>query len=159
MSSESNKPQWWQLYVGLPLLVGLYIPEMRLHLTTTEHIVAQMGILALIYVFLHAWMRGNRRALMGLDERADERLGEWRIMVYEVPSAEPPKADRTRLAKPLLQLPEGGVKGVLSTTFERDDCEDEPRYPARMEGLFSDEVLNCQRAGAEHAASQASKDE
>ena len=43
MSSETKNPKWWQLYVMLPLLVGLFWPEMQAHLTETEHIIAQLG--------------------------------------------------------------------------------------------------------------------
>ena len=37
---------------------------MRLPLTDTEHILAQIGIVALMYACVHAWLGANRRALM-----------------------------------------------------------------------------------------------
>jgi hypothetical protein len=52
-STKAHKPQWWQLYLMLPLLAGLYLPEMRLQLSGAADILAQLAILGLIFAFLH----------------------------------------------------------------------------------------------------------
>jgi hypothetical protein len=136
--TRPRSPRWWQLYIMLPLLVGLYLPEMRLHLSRTEHILAQLGILALIYAYLHIWMRANRRALMGLDEE----LGEWRVRVYEIPSAQLlAGAHRAPGARRRSQLPESEIKGVLSTTFELDDSEADSALPASPDTAISADLL------------------
>jgi len=46
--------------VGLPLLLGLFLPEMRASLTETEHIIAELGILCLVVGFTQLWLRANR---------------------------------------------------------------------------------------------------
>jgi hypothetical protein len=138
-SAKAKKPQWWQLYLMLPLLAGLYLPEMRLRITSTEHIIAQLGILGLIYAFLRIWMQANRRALMGIDE--DQ--GEWRFRVYEFPATESSAGrNGTRATGPLLHLPEAGVKGMLSTTFELDEHEPGSGLPAGSEVLYSERIFS-----------------
>ncbi len=122
MSSEKRHPQWWQVYVMLPLLVALFLVEMRLPFTHTEHVIAQIGIMLSIYGFIHLWLRANRRALMGIDEEQ----GEWQIKVYEIPPAQSPALDDGRNGnspRPMFQFPESGLKGVLSDTFELESRE------------------------------------
>ena len=141
MASKKMKPSWWQLYAMLPVLVGLFLLEMRLQLTGTENTLAQLGILGLVYGFMHLWLRANRRALMGLDEEH----GEWRARVYEFPPVELPNADGARRrtgARPLLQVPDAGLKGVLSTTFEMDELEADTAFPAGSDITYREEVFN-----------------
>jgi hypothetical protein len=131
MSSRKKKPQWWQLYAMLPLLVGAFLLEIGLGLTGAANIVAQLGILFLFYGLVHAWLGANQGALM---ERDGEE-GRWRVRVYEIPASELPTAQeiRKRLGEhPALQLPEAGVRGMLSTTFEIDELEDELLYPDEL---------------------------
>ena len=121
-SSGRSHPKWWQLYVMLPILLGLFLVEMRLPLTAFENVAVQLGILLLIYGFIHLWLRANRRALLGLDEEQ----GEWRVRVYEIPPARLQSRDNVVDVNPessLFRFPEAGLKGVLSDTFELVDSE------------------------------------
>ncbi len=154
MSAKAKKPQWWQLYVMLLVFAGLFVLEIRLGLTGTLNILAQLGILFLIYAFIQLWIRANRRALMGLDE---ER-GEWQLKIYEVTAAD---LARTREAakriesRPLFSLPEREVKGVLSTTFEIDESESSAGIPVDSEALYSHEATRNEskrsHRGSDHA--------
>jgi hypothetical protein len=123
MTSKKRHPQWWQLYIGLPLLVGLFWSEMQLPLTPTENIIAQLGILILIFGFVQLWLHANRSALMGLDEEE----GKWEFRVYQIPPGSLGTFDDVEvhpMERPLLQIPAGGIKGVLSDTFEWETPED-----------------------------------
>ena len=141
--AKARKPQWWQLYAMLPLLAVLFLLEMRLPFTSTEHIIAQLGLLWLIYWFVQVWMRANRRALMGLDEEPDEQEGHWRIRVLEFPATEASALQgRNRERQPMLHLPESGLKGVLSTTFEMDERDSDSVFPAGPGIRYSDEVVS-----------------
>ncbi len=125
MSANKSHAKWWQLYIALPVLVGLFVIEIRLPLTNVENIAAQIGILLLIYGFIHLWLRANRRALLGVDEEH----GEWRIRVYEIPPAQLPPihdVENGHEPRPMFQFPEAGLKGVLSDTFELEDSGEEP---------------------------------
>jgi len=131
MSSEKKHPKWWQVYVMLPLLVGLFLPEMQAALTEPEHVIAELGILALIFGFVHLWLRANRSALMNMDEEA----GQWRIRVYQIPPTGPRALDdvEQRTSQPrMFQIPVSEIKGVLSDTFEWEAPEGE-------ESVFADE--------------------
>ena len=126
MSSKARKPSWWQVYAMVLLLAALLLLEMRLSLTTTEHTFAQLGIVLLIYVFIHIWLRANQRALMGIDQEHRE----WQMRVYGIPPAEQSAADEVgrRIGqRPLFHLPKAGLKGMLGNTFEVDDFDQEPR--------------------------------
>lgn len=123
MSSEKKNPKWWQLYVMLPLLVGLFWPEMQARLTETEHIIAQLGILCLIFGCVHVWMRANHSALLHMDEEH----GTWRLHVYVIPPEElgaGAEMGNRMSTRPLLQVPASGLKGVLSDTFELEAPEE-----------------------------------
>ncbi len=154
MSPKKIKPQWWQLYAMLPVLVGAFLLEMRLPFTNTEHIIAQLAILWLIYMYVHLWLRANRRALMGLDEDPDPRQGEWRIRVYEIA---PKELLKHAGGAPVLQMPQAGLKGVLSTTFDIDEQDPDsvfaprPELPCPEDALQHPEIPGAKAAKDSHA--------
>jgi hypothetical protein len=118
MRPKHRQPQWWQLYLGLPLLCGLYVPEMRLYVPQTEHVVLQLGILAVIFIFLRVWLRANAQALRAMDLDALVEPGAWRMRLYTLPPAEPADGRSFSVSRAQPCLPEVEVKGVLETTFE-----------------------------------------
>jgi len=123
MSTEKKHPKWWQLYVMLPVLVSLFYPETRATLTETEHIIAEVGLLFLIFGFVQVWLRANRSALMSIDPAE----AGWRIKLYEIPmeqlralrELEDAATPRRR------ELPAGEIKGVLGDAFDWGFPEDE----------------------------------
>jgi len=124
MSHKNQKPQWWQLYVGLPALVGLFLPETRAALTEMEHVLAEFGILVLVFGFVQMWLRANRSALLH-DEPAD---AGWRMELHPlslVPLPDPERAEETTSARPWTYAPDPAIKGVLSDTFEWHAAEDD----------------------------------
>jgi len=134
MWTEKKHPKWWQLYVILPLLVGLFWPEMRAALTEPEHVIAEIGILFLIFGFVQVWLRANRSALMNLDEEE----GQWRIHVYQIPPTEPRAPDdveQRTSQRPVFQIPVSEIKGVLSDTFEWEAPEGEASVFADQRGF------------------------
>ncbi len=68
LSLKQHQPQWWQLYLMLPVLAGLFVLEIRLHLREPVNTLAQLGILFLMYAFIQLWVRANRSALTGMEE-------------------------------------------------------------------------------------------
>jgi hypothetical protein len=149
MSSKRKQAQWWQLYAMMPLLVGLFLLELRLHLNGAENVMAQLGILLLVYGLIHLWIRANAEALMEPDERLDENPyempGKWRIRTYEFSPTDTPGFDKdARPAQPVFHFPETGLKGVLSTTFEMDELEENGTFPTLPEVPYSEEVFNTQ---------------
>ena len=93
----------------IPVLLALFLLEMRLPLTSTEHILAQLGILFLIYGFVQVWLRANRRALMGLDEQQ----GEWQVRVYTDSPAQCPDAGSKRRRASVVQISSSRIEGRI----------------------------------------------
>jgi hypothetical protein len=124
MITKKRNPKWWQVYLALPVLMGLFWLEMQIPLTYTENVLAQLGLLFLFFGYVQRWLRENRSALMHLDQAE----GEWHLRVYEIPPSAFRGTDRLdgRLSRrPMLQIPAAGVKGVLSDTFEWETPEEE----------------------------------
>jgi len=72
----------------------------------------QIGILLLVYGLVHLWMNANSKALSGMDRR--QYYGSvtvTRISPYQL-------TDTNK--RPIFQLPNSEVKGILSDTFEMD---------------------------------------
>ncbi len=147
MPSNRKRPAWWQLYVGLPLLCSLFVFEIDLHLDQTDNIILQLTILGLIFVFMRAWLRANRGALMELDERAPERQEPYGVRVYQFPPAERVMPSRvTTVGGPQLDIPHGEIKGVLSTTFEMDAEEADSVFRPRAENPGPEDTLRVRNS-------------
>lgn len=134
MSSKGRRPAWWQLYVGLPLLCSLFVFEIDLHLDQTDNIILQLLILGLIFAFMRTWLHANRGALMEMDENAPERQERYGVRVYQFPPAGHVTPARvTTVGGPLLDIPQGEIKGVLGTTFEMNAEDAESVFHPRAE--------------------------
>ncbi len=135
MSTKQRKPQWWQLYIMLPVLAGLFVLEIRLGLKGAANILAQLGILFLIYGFMQSWVRANRSALMGMDEQP----GEWRLNVYKLTPA------RSIERRPLVQLPENERSGL--------DARFEPNTSSRrgFQSIPAERLLHVEETKDVHA--------
>ena len=135
MSTEKKHPKWWQLYVTLPVLVSLFYPETRAAMTETEHIIAEFGILFLIFGCVQLWLRANRSALMNIDPAE----AGWRISLYEVPveqlraldeMEDSPRSYSTR------EWPAREIRGVLGDTFEWDFPEEDASVVANSHAVL-----------------------
>jgi len=116
MSTQYARPKWWQLYLTLPLLIGLFALDNRLKLSLRGHQVVQIGIVLLIYGLMHLWLKANARALSEMDRA---RHGGWVRVIMMPPYQLSDTADENK-KHPMLQLPDSELKGMLSDTFEMD---------------------------------------
>jgi hypothetical protein len=106
------RPKWWQLYLTFPLLIGLFVLDHRLRLSTRGHLMLQIGILLLVYGLIYMWLKANAFAL----SRGDQEQDHPRLMVLRVPISQLPDPDPERGS--ILDLPASEIKDVLSDTFE-----------------------------------------
>jgi hypothetical protein len=123
MSSKKQNARWWQVYLMVPVLLGLFWPETRAPLTQTEHVIAELGILALIFSAVRWWLRANRSALMS----SDARDAGWGVRVYEIPTERLRDMEHTEdrpSEHPVRRIAVSNNQGVLSDTFQRDLPED-----------------------------------
>ncbi len=114
MSNRRPKPKWWQLYLTLPLLGGLFLLDTRLQVSTGGHEAVQLGSLALEFLLVQAWLRANSKSLNYMDEEEFSRT----IHVIEIPPLEPDKLHEE--AYPALPEAPIQIKGVLGNAFEMD---------------------------------------
>jgi hypothetical protein len=59
MDNKSPRPNWWQLYLLLPLFVVLVWIDTRLVVGETEHKVMQIGAVLLIGWLANRWISAN----------------------------------------------------------------------------------------------------
>ncbi|CAG0984365.1 hypothetical protein PLCT2_02100 [Planctomycetaceae bacterium] len=112
---QDVRPKWWQLYLALPLLIGLFMVDFRLNLSARGHQIAQLGILLFVYWLVHLWLKANEPALFKMDTSRQGAI----ISIIQFPLRD------QNLNQPLLQLPKSEIKGVLGDTFEMDSTETE----------------------------------
>jgi hypothetical protein len=123
------RPKWWQLYLTFPLLIALFVLDHRLELSQSGHIAIQVGILLLVYRLIHLWIKANLKALSGMDQR--QYYGS--VIVTRIPPHQMTDINK----QPMYQLPNSGIKGLLSDTFEMDTID--------AEFIHEDEAANLKK--------------
>ena len=111
MSSKYAQPKWWQLYFALPLLIALFMLDHSLTLSTLGHQAVQIGILVLVYGYVHLWLKANATLVSKMEPRGFKGT----VTVIRVPPHHLSDVKRTKL-----QLPNSEPRGTLSDTFEMD---------------------------------------
>lgn len=119
MSTNYARPKWWQLYLTFPLLIALFVLDHRLNISAGEHQAVQIGIILFIYGLVHLWLKANAAALSKMDQRQYQRT----VIVTRVPPYQLPDANSDK--RPLFQLPDSEIKGILSDTFEMETIDAE----------------------------------
>ena len=114
MFSQRAHPKWWQVYLTLPLLIGLFAVDSRLKISSRSHQAIQIAIVLLVYGLIHLWLKANGTALSRIDREQDY----GRIRAIYVPVSQLPESNDENCMK--FQLPDSEIKGVLSDTFEMD---------------------------------------
>lgn len=125
-SNSPRRPKWWQVYLSFPLLVALFTLEGRLKLSSGVHLAAQIGILLLVYGLIHLWLKANSVPLSQMDQTPSP------TRVTVIPAAPYRLSGEER---PIFQLPDSEIKGVLGDTFEMDyiDVDSFPADPVPQE--------------------------
>lgn len=108
MSPSSLHPKWWQLYLTFPLLIVLFILDSRLRVTTRGHEFVQIGIVLLIYGLIHFWIKANRSALLGEDQKQSIKI----YRVLEIPVYESLELANGR--RSILDIPDSEIQGLLA---------------------------------------------
>ncbi len=122
MSSRDDHPKWWQVYLTFPLLVALFMLDGRLKISSRGHTIVQIGIVLLIYGFVHLWLRANAKALAKMNQ--EQIKGKITVIQFPPYQLDDEKKDKHRI----FQIPDSEIKGVLSDAFEMD-CIDAESCP------------------------------
>jgi hypothetical protein len=119
-------------------MAGLFWPETRAPLTETEHILAEIGIVVLIFGSVQLWLRANRSALMQIDQPE----AGWSVKLHEVPEAQLRalhEAEDRVGSRPEPQIPASEIPGVLETAIQTAAPDGESRQSS-PQGVFSREA-------------------
>jgi hypothetical protein len=116
MATQYARAKWWQLYLTLPLLIGLFILDNRLKISPRGHQALQIGIILLVYGLIHLWIKANAKALSEMDR--SQYSG--RLWVIQIQPDEPEYLENEDRQRLVFQLPDPEIKGMLSDTFEMD---------------------------------------
>jgi len=124
MSSQSIRVKWWQLYLAVPLLIGLFMLDSRLKISVRWHQAVQIGIILFVYGLIQLWLNANAKALRGMDRL---RYGDW-VTVIKIQPYELTDPDVQDKQGKLLDLSGSETRGILGDTFEMDyiDAESFP---------------------------------
>ncbi len=116
MSSNYSHPKWWRLYLVIPLLIALFALNNRLKISTRGHQAVQIVIVLIVFEFVHLWLKANAKALSEMDrEQYYGKIKVIRVQPYQLPTTNDENKQR-----PMFQLPDSEIRGVLSNTFEMD---------------------------------------
>lgn len=124
MSSQSIRVKWWQLYLAVPLLIGLFMLDSRLRISVRWHQAVQIGIILFVYGLIQLWLNANAKMLRAVDR---SRYGDW-VTVIKIQPYELTDPDMQDKQGKLLDLPGSETRGILGDTFEMDyiDAESFP---------------------------------
>ena len=131
MSSHTTRPKWWQLYLALPLLIGLFTLDHGLTISERGHQAVQIGTVLVVFGLACLWLRANAEVLSEMD-RARYGYGVTEIRVPPAGFAGPGLDDEN---PGRFSLPGREVKGLLEHPFGRDivDAESYPFVEAAQE--------------------------
>ena len=69
---QKQRLSWWLLYISLPVMIGLFLIEMNLSLSSTGHRLAELIIFLIVCCSFSVWVKANTGALIQDD------LERWR---------------------------------------------------------------------------------
>ena len=101
MNNHTARPNWWLLYLIVPLAVTFFVLEIRAPLSEAGHLTAEVGILLLTFGLVEMWFLANRQALL-MEERQKYRnellraSAPKRLMVETMPWVSPNGNGRVR---------------------------------------------------------------
>jgi hypothetical protein len=112
MSPSSLHPKWWQLYLTFPLLIVLFVLDSRIRISNRGHQVVQISIVLIVYGLILLWLKANRSALIGEDQKRSFKV----YRVIEIPPVGSPELEGEK--KSILQLSESEIHGLLGNGME-----------------------------------------
>ena len=88
MYSKKQRPSRWLLYLSLPMMIGLFLLEMRLSLSDTGHRFAELIIVLIVFGSMSLWLKANTGALI------QEDLERWHTALRTDSSPISPQSEK-----------------------------------------------------------------
>jgi hypothetical protein len=86
---KQYKPMWWQLYILVPVMIGMILVEQLDPMPGISSEFVDLGVVVLTFGMMLAWMRINSGLIESDEMEKDESLCDLRITIYD------PQADTT----------------------------------------------------------------
>ena len=83
MLNKERKPAWWQLYILVPVMLGLILIEQLDPLPGISPEIADVSVVVLTFGTMLAWMRINSGLIEYDEMEKDESLRYLKITIYD----------------------------------------------------------------------------
>ena len=92
---QQRKPAWWQLYLTVPIMLGLSVLESKFPVPGISPTLADLLIVLFAFSAMIVWVHINRGAIEYDEIQKDKSLDHLKVTVYE-PQAEPREDEKDR---------------------------------------------------------------
>lgn len=79
MFGKISYPKWWVLYLLVVVAVGLFVLEIRIPFSQTEHRITEIGLVLVVFGLIGLWLRVNDVGLRANEWRATQRRAARRV--------------------------------------------------------------------------------
>ena len=122
MLNKERKPAWWQLYILVPVMLGLILVEQLDPLPGIASEFVDLSVVVLTFGTMLAWMRINSGLIEYDEMEKDESLRDLRITIYDPQADTSNEVGESNLWLPSL-LPHRANPIPIERRDERGDIE------------------------------------
>jgi hypothetical protein len=119
---QQHKPAWWQLYILVPVMLGLILIEQLDPLPGISPEIADVSVVVLTFGTMLAWMRINSGLIEYEEMEKDESLRHLKITLYDPQSDTSNEVGESNLWLPSM-LPHPANPIPVRQQSEREDIE------------------------------------
>jgi hypothetical protein len=83
--ATSGGPKWWLLYLGLVVIMILFVGEIKLPVPEIEHRVVEVVIVLAAFGVTHLWLNANTSELLYRPRRKARALREKQVRTQALP--------------------------------------------------------------------------
>ena len=120
MSNKEHKPAWWQLYILVPVMLGLILVEQLHPLPGIAAEIVDLSVVVLTFGAMLAWMRINSGLIEYDEMEKDESLRYLNITLYDPQSDTSKDVEESNLWTPSM-LPHPANPIPVRQQSERED--------------------------------------
>jgi len=122
MLNQEHKPAWWQLYILVPVMLGLILVEQLDPLPGISSEIVDLSVVVLTFGMMLAWMRINSGLIEYDGMEKDESLRYLKITLYDPQSDTSNDVGESNLWSPSM-LPHPANPIPVGRQGEQEDIE------------------------------------
>ena len=119
---QQHKPAWWQLYILVPVMLGLILVEQLDPLPGIASEIVDLSVVVLTFGAMWAWMRINSGLVESDEMEKDESLRDLKITLYDPQADTSNDVGESNLWLPSM-LPHPANPIPVRQQSEREDVE------------------------------------